>query len=76
CLVNGGDRDTCADQLAPYLPPYALVMFAEISVSSVGIFSFTIFFRPALVREWREFFGSLTTSKLKRQKDEHEFIEM
>ncbi|KAF9994220.1 hypothetical protein BGZ79_001027 [Entomortierella chlamydospora] len=78
CLVLGGNQDSCAVQLAPYLPPFGLIMMAELVVACVGIIVFIIFFRPALMIEWRELFERLRffLSRSGQKKEEHEFVEI
>ncbi|KAF9151153.1 hypothetical protein BGX20_005485, partial [Mortierella sp. AD010] len=73
CLLEGGDQDTCADRLAPYLPPYSILAAADIVASSVGIVVFIIFFRPAVMRGLRERFEGSGLFGPKREKEEHEF---
>lgn len=51
CIKLTKDHDTCADGLAPYLPPFGLMIAAESVVSSIGAVIFIVFFKPALVRE-------------------------
>ncbi|KAI1315378.1 hypothetical protein EDD11_000882 [Mortierella claussenii] len=75
CLKLGKAHDTCVDELAPYLPPYGLMIAAECVVSSIGTVIFIVFFKPALVREWGEKFSSLGylisgKGKLKKEQDQ------
>ncbi|KAG0000213.1 hypothetical protein BGZ80_009240 [Entomortierella chlamydospora] len=58
CLLNGGTQNSCAVELEPYLPPFSLMISAEVLVSAAGIASFIIFFKPSLIGEWRECFDS------------------
>ncbi|KAF9429943.1 hypothetical protein BGZ76_001049 [Entomortierella beljakovae] len=74
CLSGGGDQNTCADVLAPYLPPFFLMIFAEVLVSAAGTTSFIVFFKPSFVREWRECFGMVRYRGKKA--DEEEFVAM
>ncbi|KAF9945806.1 hypothetical protein BGZ65_010343 [Modicella reniformis] len=77
CLKHGKPHDTCADELAPYLPPYGMMIAAEGVVSSIGAIIFIVFFKPALVREWGEKFSSVgywISGKGKLKKDQDQFF--
>lgn len=73
CL-HKNSHDTCADQLAPHLPPYGLMIAAEFLVSMIGTMIFVVFFRTSLMREWGEWFGSVKylLGGKKRQKQEQD----
>ncbi|KAG0002574.1 hypothetical protein BGZ80_005416 [Entomortierella chlamydospora] len=75
CLKVGHSHDTCVDGIAPYLPPYGLMIAAEAVVSAIGISIFFVFFRPSIVSEWREKFATLGywitgRGKLKKEQDQ------
>ncbi|KAF9315590.1 hypothetical protein BGZ91_005743 [Linnemannia elongata] len=74
CLGLGKGHDTCADELAPHLPPYGLMLAAEFLVSSIGTVIFIVFFKMALVREWGDWFSSIgyLCSGKRRQKQEQD----
>ncbi|KAK3848609.1 MAG: hypothetical protein J3R72DRAFT_360928 [Linnemannia gamsii] len=74
CLMQKKSHDTCADELAPHLPPYGLMIAAEFLVSSIGTVIFIVFFKMALVREWSEWFSSIgyLCSGKRRQKQEQD----
>ncbi|KAF9917146.1 hypothetical protein FBU30_000928 [Linnemannia zychae] len=74
CLMAGNSHDDCADDLAPYLPPYGLMLAAEFLVSAIGTFIFVVFFKMTLVREWGEWFSSIgyIFGGKKRQKQEQD----
>ncbi|KAF9135437.1 hypothetical protein BGW39_002904 [Mortierella sp. 14UC] len=74
CLSKGNSHNTCADELAPFLPPYGLMLAAEFLVSSIGTVIFIVFFKMTLVREWGEWFSSIgyLCSGKRRQKQEQE----
>ncbi|KAF9128260.1 hypothetical protein BGX30_014405 [Mortierella sp. GBA39] len=74
CLGHGKGHDACADELAPYLPPYGLMIAAEFLVSSIGTIIFIVFFKMALVREWGDWFSSIgyLCSGKRRQKQEQD----
>ncbi|KAF8981648.1 hypothetical protein BGZ46_002457 [Entomortierella lignicola] len=59
CLASGTSHDQCADKLAPYLPPYGLMVAAEGVVSAIGIVMFIVFIKPETLREWGDKFSSL-----------------
>ncbi|KAF9108827.1 hypothetical protein BGX29_005738 [Mortierella sp. GBA35] len=74
CLATKNSHDFCADELAPHLPPYGLMIAAEFLVSSIGTVIFIVFFKMALVREWGEWFSSIgyLCSGKRRQKQEQD----
>ncbi|KAG0064411.1 hypothetical protein BGZ89_009122 [Linnemannia elongata] len=74
CLGLGKGHDACADELAPHLPPYGLMLAAEFLVSSIGTVIFIVFFKMALVREWGDWFSSIgyLCSGKRRQKQEQD----
>ncbi|KAG0323633.1 hypothetical protein BGZ99_002650 [Dissophora globulifera] len=77
CLKLGKPHDTCADELAPYLPPYGLMVAAECVVSSIGAVIFIVFFKPVLLKEWAEKFsalGYLMSGKGKGKRDQDQFF--
>jgi len=77
CIVSGTPHDTCADQLAPHLPPYGLMIAAEELVSLIGTIIFVVFFKPALLREWGDWFGSvgyLLRGKRQMKKEQDQFF--
>jgi hypothetical protein len=77
CLRSGLTHDECADQLAPNLPPYGLMIAAEFIVSTIGTVIFIVFFKTALVREWGEWFGSiayLLSGKRRQKKEQDQFF--
>ncbi|KAF9090896.1 hypothetical protein BGX29_011238 [Mortierella sp. GBA35] len=77
CLKSGTAHDTCADALAPFLPPYGLMIAAEFVVSSIGTVIFIVFFKTALVREWGEklsSLGYLLSGKRKQKKEQDQFF--
>ncbi|GJJ69440.1 hypothetical protein EMPS_01786 [Entomortierella parvispora] len=77
CIVSGTPHDTCADQLAPHLPPYGLMIAAEELVSLIGTIIFIVFFKPALLSEWADWFGSvgyLLRGKRQMKKEQDQFF--
>ncbi|KAF9422631.1 hypothetical protein BGZ94_008528 [Podila epigama] len=77
CLKVGQPHDTCADELAPFLPPYGLMIAAEFLVSSVGAVIFIVFFKVELIHEWGEKFsqlGYLLTGKRQQKKEQDQFF--
>ncbi|KAG0031648.1 hypothetical protein BGZ81_000853 [Podila clonocystis] len=77
CLKQGNAHDYCADQMAPFLPPYGLMIAAEALVSSIGTVIFIVFFKANLVREWGEWFSSigyLCSGKRKQKKEQDQFF--
>lgn len=77
CLKKGSPHDFCADEMAPYLPPYGLMIAAEGLVSSIGIVIFIVFFKATLVREWGDWFSSigyLCSGKRKQKKEQDQFF--
>ncbi|KAG0261326.1 hypothetical protein BG011_001100 [Mortierella polycephala] len=77
CLKSGKPHDTCADELAPYLPPYGLMIAAEFLVSTIGTMIFVVFFKKALVHEWSEWFGTigyLLRGKRRQKKEQEQFF--
>ncbi|KAF9159449.1 hypothetical protein BGX20_002930 [Mortierella sp. AD010] len=74
CLLNGGDQDTCAEELAPYLPPYGLMISAEILISCLGIIIFIVFFRPSMIYEWSDWFHSLMSERRSKKSKEFNVI--
>ncbi|KAF9930211.1 hypothetical protein FBU30_000755 [Linnemannia zychae] len=77
CLKKGTPHDECADALAPYLPPYGLMIAAEFVVSAIGAVIFVVFFKTALVREWGEklsSLGYLLSGKRKQKKEQDQFF--
>ncbi|KAI8595028.1 hypothetical protein EDD21DRAFT_295652, partial [Dissophora ornata] len=77
CLKEGNSQNTCADQIAQYLPPYGMMVAAEGVVSSIGIIIFVVFFKPTIVREWGDKFSSLgylISGKGKLRKEQDEFF--
>ncbi|KAG0200470.1 hypothetical protein BGX28_006466 [Mortierella sp. GBA30] len=75
CLSQGSPHNTCADALAPFLPPYGLMIAAEFVVAAIGTIIFIVFFKAALVREWGEKLSALrylfsTQRKLKKEEDQ------
>ncbi|KAG0275090.1 hypothetical protein BGZ95_009188 [Linnemannia exigua] len=77
CLKNGTPHNECADNLAPFLPPYGLMIAAEFVVSSIGAVIFIVFFKTALVREWGEklsSLGYLLSGKRMQKKEQDQFF--
>ncbi|KAF9584063.1 hypothetical protein BGW38_007709 [Lunasporangiospora selenospora] len=77
CLKSGNGHDFCADQLAPYLPPYGLMIAAEFLVSTIGTVIFIVFFKMALLREWGDKFSALgywMSGKGKQKKEQDQFF--
>ncbi|KAK3809875.1 MAG: hypothetical protein JOS17DRAFT_764461 [Linnemannia elongata] len=77
CLGQGKGHDACADELAPHLPPYGLMLAAEFLVSSIGTVIFIVFFKMALVREWADWFSSigyLCTGKRRQKQEQDQFF--
>jgi hypothetical protein len=77
CIKVGNAHDTCADELAPFLPPFGMMIAAEGVVSSIGTVIFIVFFKPALVREWGDKFASIgywIRGGGKRRKDQDQFF--
>ncbi|KAF9282583.1 hypothetical protein BGZ88_010947 [Linnemannia elongata] len=77
CLKKGTPHNECADNLAPFLPPYGLMIAAEFVVSSIGAVIFIVFFKTALVREWGEklsSLGYLLSGKRKQKKEQDQFF--
>ncbi|KAF9432083.1 hypothetical protein BGZ76_011295 [Entomortierella beljakovae] len=77
CLAKGGSHDVCADMIAPFLPPYAIMMAAEGVVSFIGTLIFIVFFKSALIREWGDWFGSvgyLLSGKRREKKEQDQFF--
>lgn len=77
CLKAGKGHDVCADELAPFLPPYGMMIAAESVVSAIGTVIFIVFFKPALVREWGDKFASigyLISGKGKLKKEHDQFF--
>ncbi|KAG0073200.1 hypothetical protein BGZ93_008394 [Podila epicladia] len=77
CLKTGAEHNTCADALAPWLPPYGLMIAAEFLVSSIGTIIFIVFFKVELVREWGEKvsqLGYLVRGKKQQRKDQDQFF--
>ncbi|KAG0051502.1 hypothetical protein BGZ83_003623 [Gryganskiella cystojenkinii] len=77
CLGSGKKHDICADELAPSLPPYGLMIAAEFVVSSIGAVIFIVFFKTALIREWGEKFsqlGYLITGRRREVKEQDQFF--
>ncbi|KAG0213581.1 hypothetical protein BGX28_003998 [Mortierella sp. GBA30] len=77
CIQSGATHDECADKLAPYLPPYGLMIAAEFLVSTIGTVIFVVFFKAALVREWGDWFGSigyLLRGKRRQKKEQDQFF--
>ncbi|KAG0245342.1 hypothetical protein B0O80DRAFT_479647 [Mortierella sp. GBAus27b] len=75
CLASN-PHDVCADQLAPFLPPYGLMIAAEFLVSMIGTMNFVVFFRLSLIHEWVEWFGSVRyiCGGKRRQKEQEQFF--
>ncbi|KAF9188338.1 hypothetical protein BGZ51_000658 [Haplosporangium sp. Z 767] len=77
CLKSGKPHDTCADELAPYLPPYGLMVAAEFLVSAMGTILFVVFFKKATYHEWGEWFGTigyLLRGKRLQKKEQEQFF--
>ncbi|KAG9065570.1 hypothetical protein KI688_001859 [Linnemannia hyalina] len=77
CLKKGTPHNECADNLAPFLPPYGLMIAAEFVVSSIGTIIFIVFFKTALVREWADklsSLGYLLSGKRKQKKEQDQFF--
>ncbi|KAF9351119.1 hypothetical protein BGX26_010804 [Mortierella sp. AD094] len=78
CIMTpGSTHDSCADELAPHLPPYALMIAAEFLVSMIGTIIFVVFFKIALIREWSDWFGSvgyLLSGKRRQKKEQDQFF--
>ncbi|KAF9312368.1 hypothetical protein BG003_006343 [Podila horticola] len=77
CLKKGNPHDFCADEMAPFLPPYGLMIAAEALVSSIGTVIFIVFFKANLVREWGDWFSSigyLCSGKRKQKKEQDQFF--
>ncbi|KAI8600367.1 hypothetical protein EDD21DRAFT_338527 [Dissophora ornata] len=77
CLKAGDSHNTCADMLAPDLPPYGLMVAAEFMVSVIGTMLVVVFFKWTLIEEWGEWFASyryLFCGKRRREKDQDEFF--
>ncbi|KAF8947181.1 hypothetical protein BGZ47_010007 [Haplosporangium gracile] len=77
CLKKGTPHNECADNLAPFLPPYGLMIAAEFVVSAIGAVIFVVFFKTALVREWGEklsSLGYLLSGKRKQKKEQDQFF--
>jgi len=77
CLKLGNTQDTCADQIAEFLPPYGMMIAAEGVVSSIGVIIFVVFFKPTIFKEWADKFSSLgylISGKGKFRKEQDEFF--
>ncbi|KAF9351785.1 hypothetical protein BGX26_010255 [Mortierella sp. AD094] len=77
CLKTGNPHDVCVERISGFLPPYGLMIAAESVVSAIGIVIFTVFFKPAIVREWGEKFATLgywATGRGKLKKDQDQFF--
>ncbi|KAF9111686.1 hypothetical protein BGX27_004592 [Mortierella sp. AM989] len=77
CLMKGGSHDSCVDVLAEHLPPYGVMIAAESLVSLIGTCIFVVFFKTALIGEWRDWFGSigyLLSGKRRQKKEEDQFF--
>ncbi|KAG0049692.1 hypothetical protein BGZ83_005496 [Gryganskiella cystojenkinii] len=77
CIMTGTAHNTCADALAPNLPPYGLMIAAEELVSLIGTVIFLVFFKPVLLKEWADWFGAigyLLRGKKRAQKEQDEFF--
>ncbi|KAF8986919.1 hypothetical protein BGZ52_007116 [Haplosporangium bisporale] len=77
CLKTGAEHDSCADDLAPWLPPYGLMIAAEFLVSAIGTVIFIVFFKMELVHEWGEKFsqiGYLISGKRQQKKEQDQFF--
>ncbi|KAF9978021.1 hypothetical protein BGZ65_007156 [Modicella reniformis] len=77
CIVQGNSHNACADQLAPHLPPYGLMIAAEFLVSTIGTLNFIVFFRSALMHEWKDWFNSvryLFGGKGRQRKEQDQFF--
>ncbi|KAI8993587.1 hypothetical protein BDB01DRAFT_776801 [Pilobolus umbonatus] len=53
-LTPGNNQNMCSSILSPHLPPFALMITAEVLVSSIGIFLFFTFGKRSLWREWND----------------------
>lgn len=53
-LTPGNGQNICADVISPHLPPFPLMIVAELLVSSIGTFVFLTFGKRSLWREWND----------------------
>ncbi|KAI8377588.1 uncharacterized protein BYT42DRAFT_614261 [Radiomyces spectabilis] len=51
-LMPGGSQNSCVSIISPYLPPYGLMITAELLVSLIGIWLFLMFAKRSLWHEW------------------------
>ncbi|KAL1920396.1 uncharacterized protein VTP21DRAFT_773 [Calcarisporiella thermophila] len=65
CFREGNSQNVCVDRLSNYrVPPFPLLLLAELFISLVGIGGFVTFFRMSLVWEWVAFFRRIRWSRI------------
>jgi len=70
-FTGGGDQEQCGKQFAKgHVPDFPLMMLAEFLVSTTGVWIFALFFRPSLVKEWKEIFSGWTCFRSQRREKE------
>ncbi|KAI8918602.1 hypothetical protein DFJ77DRAFT_303538 [Powellomyces hirtus] len=57
CILSpGGSQEECSSIATPHLPPYVMLVLADLVPGLIGIWTFIIFgFRRTLFNEWRQF---------------------
>lgn len=53
-LTPGQTQNMCAVVISPHLPPFSLIIVAEVLVSTIGIWLFIMFGKRSLWREWND----------------------
>lgn len=53
-LTPGKTQNMCASVISPHLPPFSLIIVAEVLVSTIGIWLFIMFGKRSLWREWND----------------------
>ncbi|KAI7873176.1 uncharacterized protein EV154DRAFT_487394 [Mucor mucedo] len=53
-LTPGKTQNMCAAVISPHLPPFSLIIVAEVLVSTIGIWLFIMFGKRSLWREWND----------------------
>lgn len=63
CMITpGSTQNSCADVIGSHLPPFPLIIVAEVLVSSIGIWVFGMFGKRSLWREWNDLIYDLRIS--------------
>ncbi|RIB03095.1 hypothetical protein C2G38_816667 [Gigaspora rosea] len=63
CIQQGKGQDVCSEIASKYMPPFWLIIAAEMSPSFIGVDLFCIFSNTSLWREWKQWMSELIPTR-------------